>query len=85
MRPCRVREALGAALALASSEGLEQCQKQSRSMFRFWSRHDRVPSQRLSRDYRASAANRDRPLKMKPSIHKLYRFALVRQSPRREA
>ena len=55
MRPCRVREALGAALALASSEGLEQCQKQSRSMFRFWSRHDRVPSH----DYRAIIA---RPL-----------------------
>ena len=65
MRPCRVREALGAALALASSEGLEQCQKQSRSMFRFWSRHDRVPVARLS----ASAANRDRPLKMKPFIY----------------
>jgi hypothetical protein len=40
---------------------------------------------RLSRDYRASAADRDRLPKMKPFIQKPCKFVLVRQSPRREA
>ena len=41
----------------------------------------RVPS----RDYRASAADRDSLPKTKPFIYQAYKFVLVRQSPRREA
>ena len=40
---------------------------------------------RLSRDYRASAADRDRLPKTKPFIYMPCEFVLVRQSPRREA
>ncbi len=83
MRPCRVKQAW-AALALANSEGLEQCQKQSRSMLRLWSSTTESRAG-LSRDYRASAADRERSPKTEPFIYKPYRFVPVRQSPRREA
>ncbi len=43
--------------------------------------YDRVPS----RDYRASAADRDRSLKTNPFIYLPYKFVPVRQSPRRAA
>jgi hypothetical protein len=84
MRPCRVKEAWRADLALANSEGLEQRHKQSRSMLRLWSSTTQSRAG-LSRDYRASAANRERSPKSKPFIYKPCKFVLVRQSPRREA
>jgi len=68
------------ALVLANSEGLEQCQKQSHSMLRLWSSTTESRAG-LSRDYRASAADRERSPKTKPCIYKAYKFVLVRHSP----
>ncbi len=72
------------ALALANSEGLEQCQKQSRFMLRLWSSTTESGTG-LSRVYRASAADRERLPKTKSFISGPYRFVLVRQSPRMAA
>jgi hypothetical protein len=85
MRPCRVKEAWGRSLRWQTSRDSNSVR--NRVVPCSDSGVGTTPSSvaRLSRDYRASAADRDSLPKTKPFIYQAYKFVLVRQSPRREA